>query len=334
VNERAPPFEWGAACLSAAVACAALLVLVRLAGGLGLADDGSDAPARKSQRAAVPLAGGPALILAALSIALWPRFGDFAAWIPSFSGDPWTVGRTGLALGVALAFVTGLVDDRRAAGLGPLGKLAGQFAAGLALTIGLEIGGAAPTPFERGLVVLAAVAAMNVANTFDHADGTLGSLSFAAFASAGSSYAGALAAFLGFNLARRRPGAPPYAYLGDSGSHVLGILLATSSLGLAALTLPALDLARVIALRVRAGEPVWRGDRRHLGHRLADAGRGPLAVVGIVLACAAPPFAALAPWIETRGLARGGALLAGAAGSALLLALVLRLHPERAAPPG
>lgn len=334
MNEPAPPFEWGAACLSAAVACAALLILVRISGGLGLADDGSDAPARKPQRAAVPLAGGPALLLAALAIALWPRTGDYTAWIPSLPGDPWTVRGTGLALGVAIAFATGLVDDRRAAGLGPLAKLAGQCAAGLALTIGLEVAGAAPSPFERGLVVLAAVAAMNVANTFDHADGTLGSLSFAAFASAGSSLAGALAAFLGFNLARRRPGGPPYAYLGDSGSHVLGILLATSSLGLAALTLPALDLARVVVQRVRAGEPAWRGDRRHLGQRLAAAGRGPLSVVGIVLVCAAPAFAALAVSTETRGLARLGTLLVGAAGCALLLALALRLHPERAAPPG
>ncbi|MCY2960673.1 MAG: hypothetical protein NTY35_10955 [Planctomycetota bacterium] len=331
MNGFATRFDAAACGLGAVVACAALFVLVRHARRVGLSDDGSDAPERKAQRSAVPLAGGPALALAAIALALWPHFGSTEHLVPSIPGDPWHFERGALVLAGALAFLTGLVDDVRAAGLGPRAKLAGQTAAGVALALGLQVDGSEPGGIAPAGVVLAAVAAQNIANTFDHADGTLGALAGAAFAAAASSFTGALAVFLGFNLGRRRAGGPPYAFLGDSGSHLLGLLLATSSLGLAALTLPAVDLARVVVLRLRAGEPVWHGDRRHLGQRLGAAGRGPLSVVLWVLACAAPAFLVLA--IESgRGRPPGlGSFLVGAAGSAALLALCLRLHPEPAA---
>lgn len=331
MNEHA--VDWTALEIGVVVAGVVLVALVRLGGGFGLADDGSDAPERKTQTRAVPLAGGPALYAAAIVLILWPGAGGARAVLPWSVEDAWSFDRDALVLALTIGFATGLVDDVRRAGLAPAAKLAGQFAAAAALASGLEAAGATPTFVERALVVLGAVAAQNVANTFDHADGALGSVAFAGFAGAGSSFAGAIAAFLGFNLARRDAGGPPYAYLGDSGSHLIGLLLATSSVGHAALTLPALDLARVVALRVRAGDPVWRGDTRHLGQRLRAAGRGPLAVVALVLACAAPAFALTAlsarafpnaaPWV--------GALL-GAAGCALALALVLRFHPERATP--
>ncbi len=328
MNPFAPPMDWLATGFAAAVAFLALVLFVRAASRIGLADDGADAPERKSHGSAVPLVGGPALALSAIALAAWPHLGSVLHFVPWIPGDPWHFQRGPLVLAAALAFLTGLVDDVRAAGLGPRAKLAGQTAAGRALALGREVDGSEPGEIATVLVVLAAVAAQNVANTFDHADGTLGAVAGAAFACAGSSFAGALAAFLGFNLARRRPGGPPYAFLGDSGSHLLGILLATSTLGHAALTLPAIDLARVVVLRLRAGQAVWHGDRRHLGQRLQAAGRGPLGVVLLVLLCAAPPFVALWISLESVRMPTAAALGLGAAGSGLLLAIVLRLHPE------
>jgi UDP-N-acetylmuramyl pentapeptide phosphotransferase/UDP-N-acetylglucosamine-1-phosphate transferase len=334
--------DWTVFGAAAGAACIALLAFARAARALRLDDDGSDAPQRKTQSRAVPLVGGPALAVVAIALALWARAGGAESFLPVVPADSWRFEGSWLALAVAIAFATGLVDDARRAGLAPLAKLVGQVAAGCALAAGFEssfspelAGGAAEPSFAaRALVVFVAVAAQNIANTFDHADGTLGSMATCAYACAGSSFTGALAAFLGFNLARRRVDGPPLVFLGDSGSHAIGLLLATSSLGHAALTLPALDLARVVALRVRAGDPVWRGDQRHLGQRLRAAGRGPVAVVVLVLACAAPAFVALALALQHAHHATWVSSLAGAAGCGFLLALVLRLHPEREmAPP-
>jgi UDP-N-acetylmuramyl pentapeptide phosphotransferase/UDP-N-acetylglucosamine-1-phosphate transferase len=93
----------------------------------------------------------------------------------------------------------------------------------------------------------------------------------------------------------RKPGArTPRAWLGDSGSHLLGIVLLTTPVACAALVLPLADLARVAWLRKRAGEPIWVGDRRHLAHGLQARGLGPAAVVLVLVALALPPVVLLA----------------------------------------
>ncbi|MBL8863453.1 MAG: hypothetical protein JNK02_15785 [Planctomycetes bacterium] len=325
----AAAFDLPRLALAAAVAALALALFVRLAPRTGFQDDGSDAPARKHQARAVPLAGGPALWIAALALlasgaplAAEPAQASRAA---GFAFEPGA-----LAAGALLAFATGLLDDRLARGLGPLEKLAGQTLAGLALCAGLWVAGQPAEPWERALALCAAVAAQNVANTYDHADGMLGGAALSGLLAARASLAGAVAAFLLANLTRPTRGGPPRAFLGDSGSHLLGVVLLASPGGAAALLIPALDLARVVVLRVRAGEPFWRGDRRHLGQRLTEAGRGPLAAAALALLAAAPAFGALAA-AEAGLLERGPALLSGVAGCALLLALLLRLHPPRTA---
>ena len=279
----------------------------------------------------MPLAGGSALFVAGFVLVALEMLGgawSLASLAPSHPGAMFWFERGSLALALLLAFATGLVDDLAVRGLTPLGKLTGQIAAGCALASGLVVAGESTGMVERALVVLLAVAAQNVANTFDHADGTLGSAAFVGCIAARAPFAGAIAAFLGANLARPARGAPPYAYLGDSGSHVLGILLLATPAGHAALTLPAIDLARVVWLRVRAGDPFWRGDRRHLGQRLAAAGRSPSRVVLLVLVCSAPAFLAFFVVEAQASIGRLFAFSVGAAGSALVLGLVLRLHPE------
>lgn len=315
--------------LAAATTLVALVVLRAVAQRFGwVVDDGREAPERKLQRAAVPLVGGPALLLAALALVLAPGLAGRGEIVPPGPLFGWTFEPTWFAASLLLAFATGLIDDVRARGLPPAAKLVGQCAAAGALAMSLHVDGAAASVGERALVFGLAVAAQNVANAFDHADGALASVAFVGLLATGASLAGAVLAFLPFNLIRRRSDGPPLAYLGDSGSHVLGVLLVSSAWGWSALTLPALDFARVVIARARDGQPIWSGDRRHLAQRLASAGRSPLVVVAIVLACAAPAF--LAPLVApATGLSAGAVLGVGAAGSALALLAVLRLHPAR-----
>jgi UDP-N-acetylmuramyl pentapeptide phosphotransferase/UDP-N-acetylglucosamine-1-phosphate transferase len=109
---------------------------------------------------------------------------------------------------------------------------------------------------------------------------------------AASPMGGAPLAFLPFTLVRARGSDVPRAWLGDGGSHFLGILLLTTPVAWAALVLPALDLARVAFVRARSGDPVWRGDRRHLAHVLAWRGLSPPMVVLVLVLLAAPAVAA------------------------------------------
>ncbi len=309
--------------VAAATALVALLVLRALARRLGWVDDGRDAPERKLQRGGVPFVGGLALLLAA--IVLLGVFRD-ERWAATDPPRVWSFDLLPFLASLLCAFVTGFVDDVRDRGLSPAAKFVGQCAAAALLASGLHVASGAASHGERMLVFVLAVAAQNIANAFDHADGALGSVALIGLTAAGASLAGAVLAFLPFNLIRKRADGPPLVYLGDSGSHLLGLLLLTSTWGWSALTLPALDLARVVVERARADQPVWRGDRRHLAHRLQAAGRPPLVVVAIVLACAAPAFAAHFLPSAAR-LTSGTALGLGAVGSALALLVVLRLHP-------
>jgi UDP-GlcNAc:undecaprenyl-phosphate GlcNAc-1-phosphate transferase len=86
--------------------------------------------------------------------------------------------------------------------------------------------------------------------------------------------AGAGLGFLKFNFN------PARIFLGDSGSMFLGYMIAIiaiisgGKLATAGLILgiPILDAAWVIARRVLSGEKPWKADRKHLHHRLLDAG--------------------------------------------------------------
>jgi UDP-GlcNAc:undecaprenyl-phosphate GlcNAc-1-phosphate transferase len=48
------------------------------------------------------------------------------------------------------------------------------------------------------------------------------------------------------------------------------------------LAVPVLDLLGVVGLRLRAGDAFWRGDRRHLSHRLVRRGLKPAAAVAVL----------------------------------------------------
>lgn len=300
---------------------AATLVLARLAPSLGWTD-GPRVP-RKLQRRPVPTVGGLA-ILCALSLAspaCWRARSEvlWAAWLPH---PGWSLAT------LLLVFVLGTWDDRRP--LAPLGKALGQLAALLPLVVGAwSTAGAAPA---LCLWLLAALA-LNLLNTFDNADGALASLCALGFAGPAPLVAAACLGFLPFNLdaarARNRASGAPTAYLGDAGAFALAlfVVLVPSAAGL--LLLPALDLARLSVVRWRAGSRPWRGDRRHLAHRLALRGLPCSGVAAVQCALAFPACLGI-----ERALAAGesAAALAGGTLTLGLYALTLRLAPEPAAP--
>jgi UDP-GlcNAc:undecaprenyl-phosphate/decaprenyl-phosphate GlcNAc-1-phosphate transferase len=316
--------------LIAAAACgAALTGFLRVAARAGLVDDGADAPDRKPQKGAVPLVGGPAIAFSVLALVVLGLFAPTSSFAASASIAGYTVEPFWFVAALLAAFATGFVDDRAARGLGPIAKLCGQALAALLLAHGLRdapdaaaLGAHASTATDASMLAaasigaqilcaLCAIVAMNAANTFDNADGALAGIATLGLAAV-SPLAGATAVFWPFNLwLRRRASDTPLAYLGDSGSHLLGLVLFATPVGRAALVVPFLDIVRVVFERWRAGAPIWHGDRRHLAHRLQDAGRGRTSVVALLLACSlpavlgtlwAPHAAGAAAWILVSAL--------------------------------
>ena len=217
-----------------------------------------------------------------------------------------------IALGATAAFAIGLLDDRRS--IGPRAKFVGQIAVA---------GGTAAAIHPHWLPVAAAiplgtfvlVAAMNSFNFLDNIDGlAAGTAGIAAgglalttlFAGGlaprllGCAAAGACLGFLPLNYRRDRPAR---LFMGDSGSHLLGLVVAASALvatpgdagGVAAtvlapvliLALPIIDTSLVIIVRLAEGRPIWQGGRDHISHRLVYVGLSEREAVGALLALAA-----------------------------------------------
>lgn len=98
--------------------------------------------------------------------------------------------------------------------------------------------------------------------------------------------AGALLGFLPYNFN------PAKIFLGDIGSMFIGFMLAIFAIisggkfATAALVLgfPILDAFWVIIRRIVYHQPIWQADRRHLHHRLLDAGLNQKSVVMLLYA--------------------------------------------------
>jgi UDP-GlcNAc:undecaprenyl-phosphate GlcNAc-1-phosphate transferase len=291
------PLRAGDVLLAAGVSAITTLVLVKCATRLGLVDDARDAPDRKRHARPVPLVGGLS-IAAAIAVLIAVRGAAVVGGevVPGIAFDALHV------IGaLAIALVVGMIDDVAPRGLAVVPKLVGQALAAAVLALGLHVHGSPPEWWGTLLCLVAGVAAQNAANTFDNADGALCAVGAAGLTCA-SPLCGATLAFLPFNLSRgaasessstrARTIGIPRAWLGDGGSHLLGILLLSTPVAWAALVLPLLDLVRVACVRARHGDPIWRGDRRHLAHRLEARG-WPAWVVALTLTVlATPPIAA------------------------------------------
>jgi UDP-GlcNAc:undecaprenyl-phosphate GlcNAc-1-phosphate transferase len=228
-------------------------------------------------------------ILAGAEVAGW-------IWLP---GDGQS--RSILLGAIAIAMV-GVVDDVR--GLPALPKLIGQIvAASIPVLAGVRVDNLT-LPFLGGfqlgwtaypLTVLGIVAVVNVINFLDGVDGlaagvcTIAAITLAVIAlSLERNAAGVLAALTGgASLGFLRHGFPPASsFMGDTGSNLLGYLLATASVQgalktnavialafpLIVLAVPILDTGFVVAKRLKYRQPIYQADSWHFHHRMANIG--------------------------------------------------------------
>jgi len=310
---RFPTLVYAAAGLTAFAATVASLPIWRAwCRRSGLIDEPG---ARKIHAESVPLAGGLAVltglvaaILAGLAVAHWDLPGaDVSAKIVH------GMARRGPQLAVILAgavamVILGLADDYYE--LPPAPKFAGQCLIALLVTsAGVRITLFVPHPwFSYFVTVLWIVTVINAINFMDNMNGLCAGLAVLAAGWLGAiairhdQYLVALfavvtaASFLGF-LPYNFPRAT--AFLGDSGSHLAGYLLAVLAIlphfytaahprieavfsPLLVLAVPLADLSWVVLARWRRGQPFYRGDTTHLSHRLVRRGLKPAKAVVVI----------------------------------------------------
>ncbi len=273
------------------VALGVVLVLTpavgRVARVLGVVDEPGEA--RRMHLRAVPRLGGLAIFL--------------GIFIPALAFLDLTDVYRGILLGAAVATAVGMVDDFR--GLAWWVKLAGQgAAAGIAISFGVYIDrfsfpllGVHELPYWASvlLTLFWIVGMMNVVNFLDGMDGLAAGISaiaggtFAVLAlSLGRPEAAVLSAIvagacIGF---LRHNFYPARIFMGDSGSLLLGFLLATVAIQgalktaatvallfpLLVLAVPLLDTSFVIAKRLKYHRPLTEPTPWHLYHRFRNIG--------------------------------------------------------------
>lgn len=285
---------------------------------------------RKIHHTPIPLAGG----LAVLTGLLLPVFG---AWLVLQTGilDADTVAKLqhGLSrrggqlacvlLGAVAMVGLGWCDDRHT--FSPGVKFAGQVVIATVVALsGVRVTLFVPSAvFSVAVTVLWILTVTNAVNILDNMNGLCAGLGviatfcFAVAAGMAGQYlvtalallmCGALLGFLPFNFPKAT------AFLGDSGSHLVGYLLAVLAIlpdfysldhpvrlavltPLLVLAVPLGDMVMVILIRWRLGKPVYVGDTNHLSHRLVRRGLSQTdAVLLIWLLAAALGVAALLPF--------------------------------------
>jgi len=311
------------AVFAGALAVSALAVpgVLMLAPRLGLLDQPG---VRKVHARTTPMGGGiaiwlgvaiPTFVLASLvmfpgvvSVASIQILRDSVAFSPGRAQQLLAIVVGGTAL-----FVLGLVDDRW--------NLSWKIRLGLQLLIALAVAlaGVRATVFVSQpwfgitITVIWIIVLTNAMNFLDNMDalsagiGLIASLVFAAIlvlmvrstawsvAAAFLALAGALAGFLIWN----RP--PAALFMGDSGSNLIGFLLATLTVvgtfyeanssrhvilaPVCVLAIPLYDFCSVILIRFSEGRSPFHGDKSHFSHRLVELGfRQSRAVLTIHLA--------------------------------------------------
>lgn len=274
---------------------------------------------RKIHAASIALAGGPAVLTGLVAALLG---GTLFAFLHSPAGvmglfqyglSRRAVQLFGITAGALGMLLIGLRDDR--VEMRPAGKFAAQLLAALIVAAtGVRI-----TLFVHNIYFSYAVTALwilTVVNAFNFMDnmnglcaglGLIGAAWFGFIAARAGQY---LVATMAFTIAGALLGFLPYnfpkatSFLGDSGSHLVGYLLAVLGIlphfytpkhprafavltPLLILAVPLGDMAWVVLLRWRIGQPFYIGDNNHFSHRLVRRGlSGPKAVVLIWLLAA------------------------------------------------
>jgi len=263
---------------------------------------------------------------------------------------------SGLLLAGGLLVVIGLIDDKW--GMSALTKAAGQVAAGAILvatgtqlsSLPMPGGGTfAPTPDQSTLLtILIVVATINAVNFIDGLDGlaagivAIAAVSFliyyyemasvvgvselAAPALASAILTGVCLGFLPHNFH------PARIFMGDTGSMLLGLVLAYAPISsitsldpalvstrvnrypvvlplllpAAILVIPYLDLLLAVIRRMRAGMSPFAADSKHLHHRLMNIGHSQRATV-LVMYLWAALFSGSIVWFSLERVPRPGA---------------------------
>jgi UDP-GlcNAc:undecaprenyl-phosphate GlcNAc-1-phosphate transferase len=290
---------------------------------------------RKLHVNAIPMVGGPTIFiatpLAAISM-IWlgmqygPLLNGWTDWISAWVPMNWTradvylvgddlIELAGLWVAAFVLLLVGLADDRF--GIRGRQKLLGQILTATILVIfgyHFDHVTAIGMRFEFGIfavliVYFWVVAAINSVNLLDGADGiasTIGivmSLALCAMALiqgripdaiVAASIAGSLLGFLRFNFP------PAKAYLGDSGSMLIGLLLSALAIRcafkqpsayaffapIALLAIPFIDTAAAIIRRRLTGRSIFTVDRGHLHHALMKRGYSPrVSLLWVALLC-------------------------------------------------
>lgn len=271
--------------------------VIRLADHFGLHDQPTGG--RRVHATPVPRLGGIpvfAAMLLALAVAESVQAGGFLR-LPEFQRFLRAV-----LLGGGVLFLVGLVDDLR--GVSPRVKLVGQAVAGVvfwqsglrleALVFGAELGETLWW-LSLPLTVVWVVVVTNAFNLVDGLDGLASGIGLVALSSVVAiavllrrpevlvvsvALLGALLGFLRYNYR------PARIFLGDSGSLLIGCMLAmlsvygidsgaTAALGvtpLFALAVPLTDTVLAVLRRWLRGVPFHAADRRHIHHQLLARG--------------------------------------------------------------
>jgi UDP-GlcNAc:undecaprenyl-phosphate GlcNAc-1-phosphate transferase len=267
-----------------------------------------DAPGeRKIHDAPVPLAGGFAvltgILLPLIAGAGFIKFGIIkisSANLIAHGLERRGLELTAIAVGAIAITILGWLDDKHE--LKPLPKFIGQFLIALLVAIACKriTLFVHSEMFSYAITILWLLIVINAFNFMDNMNGlcaglgAIGALLFAFIAAANGEYlvatisflmCGALLGFLPYNFPNAR------AFLGDSGSHLVGYLLAVMAIlphfytrqnprpfavlsPLLVLAIPLIDLAQVVVARTLNRKAFWIGDTNHLSHRLVRAGLG------------------------------------------------------------
>jgi UDP-GlcNAc:undecaprenyl-phosphate/decaprenyl-phosphate GlcNAc-1-phosphate transferase len=355
---KVPAVDYLVLALTAAALALAVTPLVRaLALRVGALDEPS---ARRMHSAAVPRLGGVAVLVAGvLALAVAPLL-DVPA-LDLLAARGWHLGW--LLAGVLLVTTAGIVDDIR--GLEPLPKLCWQgAAAALAIAGGYGLHGVT-NPFTGAFIEFGAAGGLatvvwilvitNALNLIDGLDGLAAGVAVIASATLlvvavsedrvdaaclWATLLGALVGFLRYNFS------PASIFLGDSGSLLIGYLLAVLSLQslqkgatavvvlvpLLALGLPIMEVVLTLFRRtlVSGLASIFRADRQHIHHRLVAAGmtqrRAVLTLYAVCVAFSALAYVAVVAQGPGNAVVVGVTAVATAAG---IRALGYRRKPER-----
>jgi UDP-GlcNAc:undecaprenyl-phosphate GlcNAc-1-phosphate transferase len=276
-----------------ATAWLAAIALTPIVGRLAMRLGAIDQPdgRRKSQPRPIPRGGGVAVTLASilatiLAVLLFPPEGDAAStWL-----------MRGLLPATAVLLVVGIIDDVLT--LTGIYKLIGQV---LAVSVLVAAGAQFDQVSLFGILIplgdlkipftiFFCLGAINAFNLIDGADGLASSIGAIVCTTLGVitasrggvapmacfAVAGALVGFLRYNVP------PARIYLGDTGSMLMGLVVAAVaidcsvkqqaafvlSVPLAICAIPILDAAAALVRRVTTGQSVFTPDRGHLHHAL------------------------------------------------------------------